>query len=231
MFKKAIAILITALTVNAWANSVPTQAQVEQLQENLDAKALMYKSQAQLNQQTSTMKSAQYHDYANDVLQQSYQKVQQMAAAAGGDDRPDIYNGTMIFVTLSMPTENLREILNQANQYGIPVVIRGFVKNNYQDTAKRMAQILIPKSGQKVDGGFVIDPNWFTMYGIEKVPAFVMTNQTMPCKTEDANCVMQDYDVLYGNITVQDALKIFAKKSQFAQKAQEMLNKEKNHVR
>ena len=130
----------------------------------------------------------------------------------------------MIFVTLSMPTQSLAEIVQQANKYNIPVVLRGLYKNTYKDTVNRIQDVLTTIDRDHPVGGFSIDPNWFEAYKITKVPAFVLTGNLAQCDTQDiSNCKIPDYDVLYGNITVKSALEQFENRGEYGSLARKIL--------
>lgn len=129
------------------------------------------------------------------------------------------YHGLIIFVSLGMPNASLKALLHQAAQVNAPVIIQGLYKNNLKATASKIQSLITPRSkdGQlqpfKAQGGIMIDPTWFKMYDIKEVPAFVITNQFVPC-TDSHTCKPQDYDVLTGNLSVLDALTVFKKKGQ-----------------
>ena len=59
-------------------------------------------------------------------------------------------------------------------------------------------------------GGIVIEPNWFKHFGITQVPAFVLTNDLNPCI--GGNCKTTENDVITGNISLYEALRIFKQK-------------------
>ncbi len=141
------------------------------------------------------------------------------------------YDGAMIFVTLSMPESSLKKITEDASRYGIPVIIRGLYNNNYRETLNKVVNIITGDKEYTAKGGISIDPTWFDMYDIQKVPAFVLTDQTQACNEGNKDtCKVENYDILYGNIKVDDALRIFSRKGDFKDKAKSILAKGDYHA-
>lgn len=121
------------------------------------------------------------------------------------------FQGLLIFVSLGMPEAALKALIKQADHLGIPVLIQGLLPGGFMATVNSMMTLITPeKKDQTPTGGMVIEPNWFKHFGITQVPAFVMTEALIPCITKDCN--IAEYDVLYGNISLYDALRLFAQK-------------------
>ncbi|MBF0367537.1 MAG: type-F conjugative transfer system pilin assembly protein TrbC [Oligoflexia bacterium] len=72
----------------------------------------------------------------------------------------------LIFVSLSMPQEELKLLLHEANRVGSAIVLRGF----YKDLKSTLAKI----KELKLEEGFMIDPTLFNQYAIKQVPAFII---------------------------------------------------------
>ncbi len=152
----------------------------------------------------------------------------------------------VLLVSLGMPDAALIAYLKQAHQYHIPVVIRGLYtdKNkinkinevthnekrntksyntaigNFNDTANRVKH-LIAKS--KV-GGMSINPLLFRAFQIKAVPALVVYDDGLFCieKTTHApqsRCPANDYDLLLGNIPIDQALRVIGQKSSSSERA------------
>ncbi|MCF6768395.1 type-F conjugative transfer system pilin assembly protein TrbC [Thiotrichales bacterium 19S11-10] len=122
------------------------------------------------------------------------------------------YQGFIIFASLGMPMASLKALVKQADQYGVPVVIQGLYQDSLKVTTNKIFELVKPEhKGDRISGGIMIDPNWFKVYQIKKVPAFMVTNEIKPCKSK-FECKPSDYDILYGNISINDALRIFKKK-------------------
>ena len=140
-------------------------------------------------------------------------------------------NNILLFVSLGMPKDVLRQYLTQAKIYHIPVLIRGLYtdKNDLtadksvgsvKDTANRVFQILKSEKGfKKSIGGVSINPLLFRRFNITVVPALVVTNHMRSCITtnnahnESMQCRDNDFDVIYGNIPIKKQLKIISQKT------------------
>lgn len=100
----------------------------------------------------------------------------------------------LVFVSLSMPDLLLQQIFEEANTLQIPVVIRGFYQNSFQETARRVFDL----TKEKNTGGILINPLWFRQYHITEVPAVVVAKE-------------RGFDVVYGNLPIREALEIITR--------------------
>lgn len=199
-----------------------SQQQIEALNKSAQQKAQSYQTQAlQLNEQALAT-SKQHEDVARETAEMGKEKwleaMEKLKTQYVNDKQlaamQKQYHGLLIFASLGMPEASLRALVKQADQVGAPVIIQGLYQNSFQLTADKIFNLVKPKKeGGKYQGGIVIDPNWFKMYGITKVPAFVITNQFNPCLA-GKDCKVADYDILTGNLSVQDALTVFKRKGQ-----------------
>ncbi|MBF0300541.1 MAG: type-F conjugative transfer system pilin assembly protein TrbC [Oligoflexia bacterium] len=73
----------------------------------------------------------------------------------------------IIFVSLSMPKDELKQLLFDANKIKSPVIIRGIYKDLKQ-TIEKIQEISLQ------DSGILIDPTQFKKYQITKVPTFIL---------------------------------------------------------
>jgi len=108
---------------------------------------------------------------------------------------PDI----TIFVSFSMPKESLRTWLKEADKVNASVVIRGLVDNSFKATTKAVYDLVKDNDSQ----GVIIDPTLFEQFHINKVPAIVVTGAD------------DNYDVVYGDITLDYGLRLIANKGEF----------------
>jgi len=146
------------------------------------------------------------------------------------------FHGVIIFASLGMPIETLRVLNKQAAALNIPIVIQGLYGDTFESTFKRIQEILLPEGKDKFNakappvGGFAIDPLRFKQFNIKQVPAFVVSRDVPVCvpsanadsqhnSATNYDCPTPVYDVLYGNISVYDALGILYKKGEEAFKA------------
>lgn len=136
-------------------------------------------------------------------------KIREMAAQL--HVKQESQQGVMIFVSLSMPKPSLRQILVEARAYKIPVLIRGLVNNSFKDTKAKMDNIL-QQGNHILNGATELNPMWFRQFNIQKVPAFVSYKRGENCSLGHL-CQNVKYDVLYGNISVDQALGFLANKA------------------
>lgn len=103
----------------------------------------------------------------------------------------------LIFVSFSMPEQSLRQWLNDAHKIGASVVIRGLKNNSFKETAIMMSKLLADDKA----GGVDLNPVAFQEFKITQVPAVVVMDENS-----------HDYDVVYGNVSLDYALKTIAKR-------------------
>ena len=114
----------------------------------------------------------------------------------------------IVFISLAMPELSIKQIIQDAERYEIPVVIRGLYRNSFKETASKIFD-LIKESNQ---GGILINPRWFKQYEIKAVPAVVVSQEDR-------------FDVVYGNIHLKKALEIIAERGDLAAVAKKVLEK------
>lgn len=74
------------------------------------------------------------------------------------------------FVSASIPEQDMREILREADRLGVPAVMRGLVNNDFRSSAAYMLKLSQPDN----IGGVQVDPNLFKQFDIKAVPALVV---------------------------------------------------------
>ena len=116
--------------------------------------------------------------------------------------------GVMVFVSLTMPDTALKQLLTQSEHLGIPLVIRGVLPEGFPATAKHIESLIRSPNQAPIQSGFSISPDWFKQFDITKVPAFVSVKSGR-CLPEQP-CSNADYDILYGNISLYQALDYLA---------------------
>ncbi len=134
--------------------------------------------------------------------------------ASNGPTNPKVATGAIEFVSLSMPVASLRQILTDAARYNIPVVIRGLLQNNWKLTTSVITSILQPSGMPPIQGSFEIDPVWFRTFGISEAPALVVVDPNNACTTPTCT---PSFDVVYGNISIQNALELIRNKGTVGQ--------------
>ena len=115
--------------------------------------------------------------------------------------------GVMVFVSLSMPDTSLRQLLMQSADLQVPLIVRGVLPTGFTGTVKHMNK-LISNKNKPINSGFAINPQWFTQFGITQVPAFVAIKPGK-CQAKQP-CSSEDFDVIYGNVSLYDALNLLA---------------------
>lgn len=115
--------------------------------------------------------------------------------------------GVMVFVSLSMPDNALKQLLKQSQQYQVPLIIRGVLPEGMVPTTSRIMHLLeASDEGEATDGGFAISPQWFRQFNITHVPVFVAIGEAC----NEASCPKSDYDMVHGNLSLPNALTILS---------------------
>lgn len=140
--------------------------------------------------------------YIASLKQQQQQQVKR-------DDRVPT---AMMFVSFSMPEDELRERMKDAADLGVTVFLRGMVNGDMRQTGTRVAKLV--KETNK--GGMQIDPIAFRRYGITSVPTLMVA-----CNGKS--------DRVLGDINLRDALKKVAEDGDCAEFAQKILSQEAAH--
>ncbi|MBJ9048943.1 type-F conjugative transfer system pilin assembly protein TrbC [Citrobacter braakii] len=115
----------------------------------------------------------------------------------------------LVFVSFSMPPDELKQRVQDAAQLNIPVVIRGMVNGDMRTTANAVAG-LVKESNT---GGVQIDPTTFRKYNITAVPVLIVA-----CGNQG-----EKVDRLQGDLTLHQALKRVAEEGDCADTARSLL--------
>jgi conjugal transfer pilus assembly protein TrbC len=110
------------------------------------------------------------------------------------------------FVSLSIPSEGLLPMLDDAHRLGIPATLRGLVDNDFRKTAAAIFEL----SKQNKNVGLQIDPTLYQRFNIKSVPALVVT-----CPGHS--------DIIRGTLPLIDALKKIAEIGDCSQTAKAIL--------
>ena len=128
--------------------------------------------------------------------------ARQQQAAAGAKPVPQ----ALYFVSFSIPQTGLKRLILDADRFGIPATLRGMINNDMRQTANAVLQLV----NEDQRGGVQIDPQAFRRYGINAVPALVVT-----CG--------ETYDRIAGNLALQQALTKVAESGECAGTAKAIL--------
>ncbi|MCR9653193.1 type-F conjugative transfer system pilin assembly protein TrbC [Vibrio parahaemolyticus] len=113
-------------------------------------------------------------------------------------------SGVMVFVSLTMPDSSLRALLRQSEQWQIPLVIRGVLPDGFPATAKRIQSLLKQPTGESINSGFAISPEWFQTFNVTEVPTIVAVKPGRCLPKQPCNA--DDFDIIKGNVSILDAL-------------------------
>jgi type-F conjugative transfer system pilin assembly protein TrbC len=102
-----------------------------------------------------------------------------------------------------MPDTLIKQYIVEAEKYGAKVAIIGLIDNDFALTKARIGEIV----GESNRGGVIIDPNLFTTYKVESVPAILLTADNYPCQSTE--CIADKFDIMYGAVHLQYALEAF----------------------
>ncbi|EAA4084345.1 type-F conjugative transfer system pilin assembly protein TrbC [Salmonella enterica subsp. salamae] len=134
-------------------------------------------------------------------------QAQQFRQTMQAGERP--VDAALVFVSFSMPPDELKQRVQDAAALNIPVVIRGMVNGDMRATANAVAG-LVKESNT---GGVQIDPTTFRKYNITAVPVLIVACGNQGDKV----------DRLQGDLTLHQALKRVAEEGDCAQTAESLL--------
>lgn len=134
-------------------------------------------------------------------------QAQQFRQSMQTGERP--VDAALVFVSFSMPPDELKLRLQDATALNIPVVIRGMVNGDMRATANAVAG-LVKESNT---GGVQIDPTAFRKYNITAVPVLIVACGNQGDKV----------DRLQGDLTLNQALKRVAEEGECGQIAKKLL--------
>lgn len=106
----------------------------------------------------------------------------------------------MIFVSLSMPPDVLKELARQAREAGAVMMLRGFKDGKLSETKR--AVLAVNRAGAEWD----IHPEAFKMFKVKSVPTFVVANAKANSVLDDGCAPETSYASVTGNISVDLAL-------------------------
>lgn len=112
------------------------------------------------------------------------------------------------FASVSMPPIALKMMIADVGRAGGVVVFRGFP----QGSAKALTTALLKATGNKdLPPSVGIDPRLFRAFGIDAVPAYVVTASDFDlCDGFDCTTSVPPHDRMTGNVTAEYALQTFA---------------------
>ena len=142
---------------------------------------------------------------------------QQTGSEGQGDVR---YEGGRLFLlaSFSIPGNSLRQMLHEAEAFGVPVIFRGFRNNSVYETQ----DVIIETFGSlEAAKGFVIDPTVFQRFQVEGVPLLIGAGSSLD-QCETPGCIddpIPPHDAVRGNVPLQFALQLMAERGEHAANA------------
>lgn len=119
-----------------------------------------------------------------------------------------------IFVSFSLSETLLKQLLILSKNYKAVLVLRGLKNNSFKQSIEYITS-LNPDENE----GFIIDPELFNKYHIQKVPTYVLArNKICP----NSSCI-PSYDKLTGNVSPKYALEKFSQQGDLAKEAKIIL--------
>lgn len=179
-FSTICILIVLAINFAIFAN---TNDVINQEIQHRDQILRSYKNKLTELKQSNLHKFYQYQDLTQKIKIEQQQKSPQFI-----DQKTP---NAIIFISFSMPDLALKQLITEGKQYHIPVVIRGLYKNSFLETTHEILELVQEKN----QGGIAINPLWFREFNIQQVPAFVVKHGS-------------DFDVIYGNISLKQALEI-----------------------
>ena len=200
MTRPLIFTLLGMLICPAYAAG-PAQTDLAHAQQFIDG--LIANPPGNAHQQAANELGQQSSGQMNNTDSQWAQSLaRQQQAAAGAKPVPQ----ALYFVSFSIPQTGLKRLILDADRFGIPATLRGMVYNDMRQTANAVLQLV----NEDQRGGVQIDPQAFRRYGINAVPALVVT-----CG--------ETYDRIAGNLALQQALTKVAESGECAGTAKAIL--------
>lgn len=200
MTRPLIFTLLGMLICPAYAAG-PAQTDLAHAQQFIDG--LIANPPGNAHQQAASELGQQSSGQMNNTDNQWAQSLaRQQQAAAGAKPVPQ----ALYFVSFSIPQTGLKRLILDADLFGIPATLRGMVNNDMRQTANAVLQLV----NEDQRGGVQIDPQAFRRYGINAVPALVVT-----CG--------ETYDRIAGNLALQQALTKVAESGECAGTAKAIL--------
>lgn len=122
----------------------------------------------------------------------------------------------LIFVSFSLPEDSLRALLAEAGRTGSPLVLRGLVEDSMQRTAARLGELLGAKNDREAAAeptpSLAIDPTLFERFDVDKVPAFILPQDTLASCTPEG-CPVPEHLKVAGDVSLAYALSVMAREA------------------
>lgn len=138
-----------------------------------------------------------------DTLLRQYSPAIEQARNQPGDALP-----FLVFVSLSMPSNSLKPLLEDVHRAGGVAVLRGFKDGSLKETASALLDIT--GEGEPLAGA-AVDPRLFRSFAVKAVPTFIIPSGALgECSEPDCTEPAPPHDRIAGNVTVSYALRQLA---------------------
>lgn len=214
-----------------WENQVPrptskisgySKAELREL-DRIEREAQFSENKPVLNLDELWNKAKSFEQQMKNMQEEALSPILQQAKI---EQNPNSQaKGVMIFASLSMPEHALKQLMIQSAELQVPIVIRGVLPQGFGATVGAIRRLVQPNQEKAINSGMAINPLWFKQLGIQQVPAFaaIRPGKCIPGKP----CAEHDFDVVYGNISLYEALNILARDGEIPDVAQQVLAKRK----
>jgi conjugal transfer pilus assembly protein TrbC len=134
-------------------------------------------------------------------------------------DQPVLF----VFVTLGMPEQTLRFLIDQAARTRAVMVLRGLKNASIRQTATHVQQLI----GQK-QVEWLIDPQAFDRFGVNQAPTFVLVKALAPINDcASGSCIAPNaFAAIAGDVSIDYALEAIERRApRFSPEAQLFLKR------
>lgn len=129
----------------------------------------------------------------------------------------------LVFVTLAMPEDTLRLLIDQASRTRAVMVLRGLENASIRQTAAHVQRLI----GQK-QVEWLIDPQAFDRFGVNQAPTFVLVKALAPINDcASGSCIAPNaFAAIAGDVSIDYALEAIERRApQFGPEAQLFLKR------
>lgn len=226
MNKKSISVLLLIFITQIISLNIHASSNQDQNQEqNIDFKEL---SQMNYSNEENNFAS----NLQQSAIEQNIDNIRKMMDLPGFDPRLkdevlNPRNQLQIFVSSSMPVKMLQEYARSAAKYDGVLVFRGFPGGSIS----KMHDFVYQMQKEIPDFSMQIDDESFRAFKVDKVPAIVLSkeenifaNNLDDSDKFNSDRLRQDqYDLVFGAISLKAVLELFAKEGDMANEARELL--------
>lgn len=108
----------------------------------------------------------------------------------------------IVFVSFSMPEDDIRNLINEMHKVKGGVVIRGLIDDDFKKTTAKIAALKT-----KDNAGVLIDPTLFQLFDIKQVPTYVIPMQAIePCVEKNKSCKQPKHIKVTGAVSFKYVL-------------------------